>query len=382
MREPQWIIHPSFEEIDTVQRYLNATRPDETQGGGTWVRYDGMERVWSGEGHGITWEVRGGLSVEPLPPQHLPARIVREAGLIAMAEEAEMSTLLVPVGGEVVIVESATTETVMDLHRNPPPAPRPPARESVARASVASGELFDLLYRARGEPNGATSEVRPDPVLIVSDGAIAIHTDWSIRGGRRTTHRLRAETEGEGRCIAPMATLVEVLVHAERDTVFEIDLPVDPYEPIILREPGAWSTHAHRPAGARRHALEVTDVLIDMLGEGFEIVEYGTFRFEIDGRVVVVRLLDAPDAIVRVGILVCDGLGGLFGVDDLVSQVNEANAGLVGARVWFDDGRVWAAIDLPVAAMGSIPWAVDKLSHQLEGFDVFLGAVGATDPTT
>lgn len=379
MIAPRWIIHPSLEELETVCRYVSTTQPDETEANGVWVRYDDMQRVWTGSVRDTTWEVRGGLSIESQPCQHLPARAVREAYFIAAGEDAESVTLLVPSDGGVVIVQSTVTETVIDLHHYGAAVPDAPDRISAARAIVNAGRLCDLVNRARTVPIGGTSEALPDPVLTILNGAIAVHTDWSVRGAQRTTYRCEAITEDEAQCVLPLGLIHDAVRLLDRDTEVEIDLPVDPSEPIILREPTAWSTYPCRPADARRFADEVIGELLAMVGEGFEIVEYGSFRFETDDRCITVQLLDAPDPVVRIATVVCDGLGGMFTPDDLLGHINEMNSGIVGGRLWFDRGVVWAAVDLPVTALSSIRWAVEKLHVQLQGFDVFLGALVGTE---
>lgn len=375
MIRPRWIIHPSLEELDTVHRFLAITQPDETDDNGVWVHYDDMERVWSGSSNDMTWEVRGGLSIEPQARQHLPARAIREALLTSVDDEQMTATILIPEDGDVVIVETVETETVIDLHEFGRPVPDRPERKSAATAVVNAGLLSDLLVRARNLPVGGSSEVLPDPLFTILDGTIAIHTDWSVRGAQRTTYRCRARTEGEAQCVVWLGAISDVVKGIDRESDVVIDLPADAFDQIILREPGAWSTYPYRPADARRYANEVADVLIDLVGEGCEFVEYGSFRLDVDERTFTVQLLDAPDPIVRIATLVCDGLGGMFGVDDLLGQLNDTNAGIVAGRLWFDEDRVWSAIDLPAAAIASIPWAIEKLHTQLTGFDVFLGAI-------
>lgn len=375
MNQPQWIIHPTIEELENVYRFVCTTQPDEIDDNGVWTYYDGMERVWTGSASDTVWEVRGGLSIEPQRRQHLPARAIRDAFRIADDEDAEAVTMLIPSGSELVIVQGATTETVIDLHKEAHPIRDRPDRPSGARATINAGRFSDLLARARITPVGGSSELLPDPVFTVIDGAISIHADWSIRNGRRTTYRSEATTTDQAQCLLPLGPISETVRGIDRDVDVEIDLPADPFEKIIIREPGAWSTYPYRPSDARRFNDDVVVVLIELVGEGFECVEYGSFRLDVDDREFTIQLLDAPDPVVRVATVVCDGFGGLFGVDELLEQLNATNAGIVGGRLWLDDGVVRAAIDLPAAALGSIAWAVQKLCTQLAGFDVFLGAL-------
>ena len=379
MMTPAWIIHPTVEELDVVGRFAVITEPDETDDNGVWVRSDDSERVWTGASRKVTWEVRGGQTIEPQPTLHLPARAISEALFIAVEEGASSITMLVPEGSNVVIIQGQNCETVIDLHEQGQSIAKHPVRESRASAVVNAGVFSDLIGRARRIPEGGSSNVLPDPELRIAEGTIAIHTDWTVRGAQRSTYRCRAETTGEAQCIAPLWVLHDVVRGIDRDLDIEIDLPVDPFAPIILREPNAWSTYPHRPAGAKRFAADLSEALIEWVGEACEDVEYGAFRLVFEDHTYTVELIDAPDPVIRVATVVCDGLGVLFVVDEFLGHLNETNAGIVGARLWFDEERVWAAIDLPYAALSSISWAVDKLETQLSGFDVFLGALSSAE---
>jgi len=378
MNQPEWIIHPTIDEIEDVRRFASISYPEETDATGVWVTYDGMERVWTGSSRNLTWEVRGGMSIEPQRAQHLPSRVLYEAGCIARDEGLEIVTLLVPTGGGVVIVQSPRTETVIDLHddpMNPSRSTTGPDRASAARALVEAGALADLLSRASATPVGGPSEALPEPILTIGDGMIGIHVDWSIRGARRTTYRCEAVTDGEARCIVPVRLLHDTMGGADPDMIVELDIPVDPFGSIVMREPGARSTLPCRPADARRHSDAVLDVLIELFAEHTEVIDAGSYGFELDDRPYTVQLLDAPDAIVRVASTVCDLFQRHEPGLELLRHLNEVNAGLVAGRLWTDGRRVWAAIDLPVSDLASIPWAIEKLRTQLDGFHVFLGAI-------
>lgn len=378
MNQPLWIIHPSVEEIETVQRFASIAQPEETDGTGVWVAYDGMQRVWTGAANRTTWEVRGGLAVEPQQAQHLPARVLYEASCIARDEDVDAVTLLVPSEGGVVIVQSSRTQTVIDLHDSPPaPAESPasPDRRSAARAQVEAGVLADLLRRTSAVPAHGSSDAFPTPILIIGDGAISVYVDWSVRGARRSTYRCEAVTDGEARRIAPLRQLEQAMSNSDRDTIVEIDLPDDPFGTIVVHEPGAWSAYPSQPADARRYADDVLDLLIELFGEDTEVIEPGSYGLELDDRPFTVQLLDAPDAIVRVATTVCDLDGNDESDPELLRHLNEVNAGLVAGRLWLDGHRVWGAIDLPVCDYKSIGWAIEKLRTQLDGFDVFLSAV-------
>ena len=60
---------------------------------------------------------------------------------------------------------------------------------------------------------------------------------------------------------------------------------------------------------------------------------------------------------------------------ELLTQINETNAALVGSRLWTKDNVVWAGFDLPVSAVGELEQAIEALDRQLTGFDVFLTAL-------
>lgn len=374
MITPRWIIRPTAEELHDVGRFLNVCRPDESTGDGVWVHHDGSQRIWSGGANGTTWQVRGGLSFTECEPMFLPARVVREAEAIA-GDDGGGATILVPTDESVAIVSSASASTVIDLQPTLVPAPTEPEGESAAVAVTTAGALTDLLGRARHVPTTGESEEYPDPVLTIVDGVIAVHTDWSVRGGCRTTYRLDAKTTGSSSCVAPLRDLFESVRFLDDEIEVTISIPANFFDPIVVRDPGAWSTYRCLPADARRHSSDVLDVLIEMFGEETEIVDYGSFGFELEGQPFTVQLLDVPEAIVRVATTVCDLLGGQEPSEEVLRHLNEVNSGLVAGRIWTDGERVWGAIDLPVDALDNIPWAIEKLRSQLEGFDVFLGAI-------
>lgn len=374
MTDPRWIIHPGTDELLDVSRFIHVCRPDESGGEGIWVHHDGAQRIWSGGANGTTWQVRGALSFVECEPMCLPARAIWEAQVMAGDDEGG-ATILVPTDESVAIVSTESTSTVIDLHPSPGPAPTEPARESAASATTTAGALCDLIARARAVPVSANTEDFPDPVLTIVDGLIAIHTDWKVRGACRTTYRLEARTKGSATCIAPLRDLNESLRLVDDDTEVRIEIPVDFHEPLVMWEPGTWSTYRCLPADARRHSAEVLDVLVETFGEATDIVEFGSFGVEVDDRPFTVQLVDAPDSVVRIATTVCDLLDGGDPGEELLRHLNDLNSGLVAGRVWTDGQKVWGAIDLPVDAITSIPWAIEKLRAQLAGFDVFLGAI-------
>lgn len=374
----KWVIHPSAEELADVRRLLLTTDPDEAQHDGVWVRHDGSSRLWSGSTQGVSWFVRGSSTSEDLEEVFLPARVVTEA--YTLSHFSETVTILIPADEGVAIVSSPGTSTVIDLQVPRRSTPVEPTRESAARARVTAGDLNDLVARASQLPSIEGRDEYPSPILTIVDGVLSIHADWSVRGGCRTTYQLAADTEGAAECIIPLADFRNMLVSLDRDVEVEIDCPLDALEPIILREPRAWSTYAFRPNDARRFHYEVSEVLHVQFGEETQVIAMGSFGFELDDRQFTVQLLDAPDEFIRIATPVCERIGGLAPSEELLRQINEVNEGLVACRLWADHERVWSAIDLPVSAFESIPWAIEKLHTQLAGFDVFLGGLFSEIP--
>ena len=70
-------------------------------------------------------------------------------------------------------------------------------------------------------------------------------------------------------------------------------------------------------------------------------------------------------------------LDGIEPTVDVLHQLNDVNAGLVGARVWLCDNVVVAGVDVPCSSISEIGGVIRQLDVQIDGLDVFLSALGA-----
>lgn len=368
-----WSIEVERQEMENVLLMISAFPVAECAGEGIWVRVVDGHRVWSGTCGDAVWEVRNPVPEAPFEPRYLPARIILEANMLRLG--GNPTRISIPDDESVAIVEVLGASSVIDLPGTITPIAELPSRPSAATVRIDSTALQSFLTRCRTTPNDPAMPdldgKEPEARFTINRDGIALHIDWSIVGAQRTTYRYAADTTGEAMCDLPMSLLGYIAQIIDADVELTIDLPVDPTAQIILKGNDWTAMFDCLPLGALRYSSALGRSIEKSVGERPRRLAVGTFGFESHGRRFVAQLHDHPVEHVRITTKVCDGL---FVSDALIGQINEANAGFTGGRLWLDGTEVWAAVEFPCRSMLSIDWALETLATQVTGFDVFLGS--------
>ena len=95
-------------------------------------------------------------------------------------------------------------------------------------------------------------------------------------------------------------------------------------------------------------------------------------QFAHGGREVVAELHSSRGETLRLAVVVARDIDES---PEVLRELNQANAGLVGIRLWLDRQRVVAATDLACGHLDDLLDVVDSLTTQVAGLDLFLGAL-------
>jgi hypothetical protein len=85
------------------------------------------------------------------------------------------------------------------------------------------------------------------------------------------------------------------------------------------------------------------------------------------------ELIDRPIELVRLTTVI---LNDVDPTPELLDQLNASNASLVGVRIWLNGDVVVAGAEVPVSRMADIGVELKLLVRQIEGYDVYLSALG------
>jgi hypothetical protein len=369
----EWKFVAELEELELVCNLLAYVPPMETQGEGVWVRSVNGGRVWSVATDITIWEVHGDPVEFPIETRCLPSRAIWEARILALSSNNHEVEFSIP-DDLVCLVTTDIGSTVIDLPRETEVPTYPMYVVESASATTTIGALFDLLFRARMVPLGPSNEEYPDAQLFIENNEISIFVDWSLRNASRSTHRIPAQVNGEANCSLLMGAIYDVIREMDRDKEVTLRIPARPDIPVLIESGLFRAAVKCTSTGAVRLHDELHKTLSSMSGCQVRAVDSGKFVVATRTREFTVELTDRPDETVSVHSEVCRDMPVTF---ELLSQINETNAALVGSRLWMVDEVVWAGLDLPASAMGELERALRALDHQLTGFDVFLSGFSA-----
>lgn len=368
-----WGFTADLEELNLVATILGNNSPSETEGEGVWVHSVNGGRRWTVSTHSLMWEVYGDPVELPIEARCIPTRAVWEARIFAITSSNHEATFSIP-DDIVCLVTSEVGTTVIDL----PPATEPPSFPmyvaNSASAKTTVGALSDLLFRARIVPLGPSNDEYPDAKLFIDELGISIFVDWTERRALRSTYRIPAEVTGEASCSVMMGLMYDLVRDCERDQELTVLIPEQIGMPVQFESGLFRATIDCISNCASRHHEELVGVLAGMDRCQTRMVDAGTFILSTPSRELVVELTDRPDETVSVRTEVCRDVPLSM---ELLAQINDTNAALVGSRLWTVDGVVWAGLDLPVSALNELEQAIRSLDHQLTGFDVFLSGFSA-----
>lgn len=367
-----WGFTANLEELDSVCALLGPFPPAETDGEGVWVRIVDGTRVWSASTNGTLWEVQGEVAETPIETRCLPARAVWEARILALTSDEHEVVFSIP-DDLVCCFSNSVGSGVMDLPRVSQIRSYPMYVAEQASAKTTVGAFFDLLFRARMTPTGPSTEDFPDARFFVRDSAVSIYVDWSSSNGARTTCTIPAEVRGDAERLIDLMTAQTVMRELDRDLEITIRVPQRTDIGLLVEGEEFRVAVACMSSGASRHHEKLRSTLNSMSGYRTRVVDMGKFAVTSKTRDFFVDLTDRVAETISVHTEVCRDVPLTL---ELLTQINETNGSLVGARLWTADGVVWAGLDLPVSAMDELVQAIRTLDQQLVGFDVFLSGLG------
>lgn len=368
-----WSVELDHEELHTVWRTFSRSLSTETQTDGLWVRSRDGRRIWSGSCGPLFWEVTGGVSPEPLSPRCLPARLVWFAAELAFDADDRCVTISTP-DDSVGVASSTAGSSIIDLPVSAELRTFPSYITDVATATLTRMQLHRLLARISFVPPGLEHPHRVPVSLIVEDGQLAAFADWGIEGGLCTSQRVPATTRGTARSSIPLLHLLDLIREIEDDDIITIRFPEDVDIPLLIEGEGWRATTDRRETGAVRFHEQLGQALADATGATVRTLDRGVFTTAFRDRIIRAELHNTPIDTVRISTVVLDEIEPTV---DVLEQLNDVNAGLVGARVWSRDGVVVAGVDLPCSSLGEIGGVIRQLDQQIDGLDVFLSALGA-----
>ena len=363
-----WNFTANLEELELVCNLLAFVPPVETQGEGVWVRTVNGGRVWSVSTENTMWEVDGDPVEFPMETRCIPSRAVWEARIFAISSNNHEVEFSIP-DDLVCLVTSDVGSTVIDLPRETEVPTYPMYVAESASATTTVGALYDLLFRARMVPLGPSNEEYPDAQLFIENNEISIFVDWSLRNASRSTYRIPAKVTGEANCSLLMGTIYDVIRESDREKEVTLRIPARSDMPVLIESGLFRAAVKCTSAGAIRLHEELSKSLSSMSSCQVRTIDSGKFVLATRTREFFVELGDRPDETISVHTEVCRDMPTTL---ELLSQINETNAALVGSRLWMTEDVVWAGLDLPASAMSELERAIRALDHQLTGFDVFL----------
>ena len=368
-----WSIELDHEELRSVWRIFCRSLEVESPSDGIWVRTLDGRRVWSGSCGPLFWEVTGGVSTETLLPVCLPARLVWNAADLAFESDERTVTLFTP-DGHVGVARSSAGESVIDLPFSDERPSYPRYIIDEATATLTRRNLAMLLTRISFAPHGCEHPSRVPINLFVEDGKLAATADWSREGGLRTTQRVPATTAGESSARIPILYLTDLLREIDDDEVITLRFPEDPEVPLLIEGEDWRATSARKQTDARSFHEELGHALANATGTTVRTLDRGVFSTTWRHRTIRVELHNTPQDTVRVSTVLLDDIEPSV---EVLQQLNDVNAQLVGARVWLLERVVVAGVDIPCSAIDDIGPVLRQLDVQIEGLDVFLAALGA-----
>lgn len=249
----------------------------------------------------------------------------------------------------------------------------------------ATGEvrlLNHLVEQARWSPRGV--EVGRDvPVpafwLHVGDGRLGVEVGWEKYG--RTELSIDVDVDGAVHLSVNPRLFDELLEHLEGPT-FTLHLPARLNDPVWATD-GEWSMYL-LPMQPYPPLEDIRDELERLLRRGFRLERLvadddGDYPFAVGDTAMYVRLVDAAPPVVQVFGIVLDGTEC---TDELLRELNDLNARVHHAKVFWVDGQVLAEAELIASALDldELIAACQAVSHVLELRPMLAASFGEGSP--
>jgi hypothetical protein len=351
---------------------------NEIGGHAVWFRgRDGRASLVVDSGHTVVAVDAGrwtGVDTEVALPPRLVYAVVRcmEGDPEATVSIIDQCTTAVFERNGVQLAHDLVANAVMP---RVPRGGRPAATATVN--AFALNRLLDWMVVTPSGMTGALHKEHPVWVGIEGDGHMTLHLDWTTVGGGRVTYRIPAVTSvastgSEHRALFDpwFMRLIEA-VDQPRQTDVTIELPDTTTGWVTIRTP-LWSAAVAcrdrlggQWLGAVIEELDAADIEHRPGGDRIIIADLGEHEVRLE-------LLGGERGSVRLTVLLARDLE----VSPMtLSEINAANAGLVGIRICIVAGRVLAGIDLPYAHLSDLSSEIERLLNQVEGLGLFLGAL-------
>ena len=366
------------DEWRRVVALIDAGDPVETADQAVWLVDDGHLRRWAiNNSIGVLF-VDGASTSGRTTALGLSPRLVRFAN--HLANTAGACTLTV-VDGTTAVIEGAGTAAAVDLIDGTPPHQSVIPCEGATQATLPATSLASILHGARQVPSGVDLDSpagNPHLWLALDDNTATAHVDWRPAGASRCTYRTASQTVGDRRMIAVNHPLLTRVVDHLADPDGDITLTVTDDDEFVASGTDWQAWIPTYDGSVLRLAAELDQVL---RSAGIE-AEWVSGRAAEFGHPCRVRaeLHGGDYEIVRISTIVATGVDPS---PEVYAELNQANAGLVGVRLWIDDDAVVAASDVACERLPDVVPVAARLVCQVAGLGVFLSAlVGASGAAT
>ena len=378
------------DEWNLVACLVSRLQPDETgRAPGVALRERDGQRLWTIRTPWMAVEVTGGGEGDQLIGDSgvplnesiwLPTRLVVHAAelatpegscsLIIGAQSATVGNRLGNAHFDLPEVEPGAAPKVLESRRGTPSA----------SARTTAGKLLHLLRTARRLPTGVDLSVTtaPDLWLGVEDGFVAATVAWSHFGAPRVTVRAPATTSGEALVRVPHFDLAWLLDSFHERAFVQLEVVDERNELWLQGESWTATVALTQMPSVLRAADEVTlDEVLAQLG----VTESGDrcWTLEVGGELVGIEenvLPGMPWPTVRAVVVLAVGVDS---TEAVLAEINAINSGLVGIRIWFREGALIAAVDLPTHHVRDLGAVIGELVRQTADIGPLVAMFGGSE---
>jgi hypothetical protein len=280
------------------------------------------------------------------------------------------------------VIGDAEVWTAIDLVPWHGDAPTPWPVRDVAAAVLPLQRFARLLASARVLPSGTSHREYPMPPmwLHVGDVGVSLHIDWRDFLPSRATYCITTQAiDGSGAICLPHRRVDEFLrsVSVLDDHDDDTQLTVAITE--VYRN-GSWQPAVSLRCDLWQFTVAAPDVLTERWAAGveeqladFDITDRDptSWLMNVGGRPIHVRLHGGQPDVVRVSAALGTGIDDTL---DLLREISALNGASTAVRFWYEDGTVWAALDLPCTRLADLADAVRQVARTVADYGPLLGA--------
>lgn len=369
-------ITPTPTEIELVANLVAAVDPVETDSGGVVVDVVNGHRTWSAFDANLAVRITG----EPAEEHHrfvMAARSIaiayeyaRDTGSVTIKYDSDARTVTVASDSALAVVDVPTDRIARLAEIHPVEGPT---------ANLSAGALGQLVHHTTIVPSGVNRDDlgNVNTVLFIEEDALGGYVDWDSIGARKSTVRVSAVTD----------TTATVAIEPSFGALHRLATAIDPDQILTLGFPGApggrmsitgqgWIAAVRcvdRTAGAWSTALEER---FEQLGCRFHCEPDGTYLFAWEDHALHAALVDGGINRIRISRTLVEDVPRTEG---LLTELNELSQGLHGLRLWWQEGSIICATDLPCDEILDLDRAVRDLLIQTDLLGRLLGSIAADE---